>query len=109
MTENKRFIVETDDGLVISIKDNMTKKHIFILACENIDDYENIFDELVNITVQLNKLWEQVLRFESYSRGKLNDLGMIDKIITKTDLDNHNACVSTIRRIDELTNGYGDV
>lgn len=109
MTENKRFTVETDVGFEISIKDNIRKNYLFVVACENIDDYENIINEVMGLTVQLNNLWEQVLRFESYSRGKLNDLAMIDKIITKTDLDNHNACVSAIKRIDELTNGYGDV
>lgn len=109
MSEDKRYTIETDDGLLISIKDNITKRYIFTLACENIDDYENIFDELVSTTLQLNNLWEQVLRFESYSNYKLNDLTMIDNIITKTDLSNHKSCISAIKRIDKLTNGYGDM
>ena len=108
MSENKRFEVETDEGFVISIKDNLTKKYPFSISCESVDDYENLIDEVMNVTVLLNQLWEQTRRFEVYYTDKLNTLKMIDKIVTKTDLNNHTACKSAIKRIDELTNGYGD-
>ena len=63
---------------------------------------------LEETVILLNQLWNQVWRVDTSNISKLNDLGMIDNIITKTDLSSHEDCISAIKRIDEITNGYGD-
>ena len=108
MTENKRFEVETNEGFEVSIKDNLTKKYPFSVSCESVDDYENIINEAMSVGVLLNQLWEQTLRFCRYNTEKLEELGKIDNIVTKTNLENHDECWNALRRIDNITNGYGD-
>ena len=66
MTE-KRFQVETDEGFVVSLKDNLTKKYPFSLACESVDDYKNVIDEVMSCGVLLNQLWKQTRRFEKHN------------------------------------------
>ena len=109
MTEKKRFVIETSNQLELSIKDNITKKYLFSVMCENIDDYENIFDEVKNVRTELNRLWEQILRFDKYNDEKLRMLCKIDNIVAKTNLENHNECWNALIKIDVITNGYGDV
>ena len=106
MTE-KRYEVETE-GFQVSIKDNISKKYPFSVSCESIDDYENIINEAMSICSELNRLWEQTLRFEKYNSEKLESLGKIDNIITKTNIENHSECWTALRKIDAITNGYGD-
>ena len=64
----KRFQVETDEGFVVSLKDNLTKKYPFSLACESVDDYENVIDEVMSCGALLNQLWEQTRRFEKHNQ-----------------------------------------
>jgi len=64
----KRFQVETDEGFVVSLKDNLAKKYPFSLACESVDDYENVIDEVMSCGVLLNQLWEQTQRFEKHNQ-----------------------------------------
>lgn len=107
-----RFDLETDDKFVIRIKDVISKQYIFNINCESVDDLlfrENLIDEVMNCTVQLNRLWEQYLRVKGQHLSNLNNLSMIDKIVTKTDLDSHKSCMSAIKRIDELIKEYGDL
>ena len=68
MTENKRYVVMTDTDLEISLKDNITKKYPFSLICENIDEFEPLLNEVTNVCAELNKNWEQTLRFEGYNQ-----------------------------------------
>lgn len=66
MTENKRYVVITDIDLEVSLKDNITKKYLFSFVCENIDEFEPLLSEVINVCDELNKNWEQTLRFEDY-------------------------------------------
>ena len=68
MTENKRYVVMVDTDLEISLKDNITKKYPFSLVCENIDEFEPLLNEVTNVCEELNKKWEQTLRFEDYNQ-----------------------------------------
>lgn len=68
MTENKRYVVIIDIDLKVSLKDNITKKYPFSLVCENIDEFEPLLNEVINVCAELNKNWEQTLRFEDYNK-----------------------------------------
>lgn len=68
MTENKRYVVITDIDLEVSLKDNITKKYLFSLVYENIDKFEPLLNEVINVCAELNKNWEQTLRFEDYNK-----------------------------------------
>lgn len=68
MTENKRYVIITDTDLEVSLKDNITKKYPFSFVCENIDEFESLLNEVLNVCAELNKNWEQTLRFEDYNK-----------------------------------------
>ena len=68
MTENKRYVVMVDTDFEVSLKDNITKKYPFSLICENIDEFELLLNEVTNVCAELNKNWEQTLRFEGYNK-----------------------------------------
>ena len=57
-----------DTDLEVSLKDNITKKYPFSLICENIDEFEPLLNEVTNVCAELNKNWEQTLRFEDYNK-----------------------------------------
>lgn len=108
MTEKKRFTVETDEGFELSIKDNVGDNYLFSICCESIDYYETILTEVENTVILLNRLWEQILRFDKYNDEKAHLLGKIDNIVTKTNLESHSECWNALIKIDVITNGYGD-
>ena len=65
---DKRYQVETSEWWEISLKDNITKKYPFSLICENLDEFEALLNEVNNVCAELNKNWEQTLRFENYNQ-----------------------------------------
>ena len=73
MTENKRFVSITDIDLEISIKDNLTKKYPFSLVCENLDEFEPLLKEVINVCGEMNKLWEQTQRFEDHNKRLMEE------------------------------------
>lgn len=95
MTENKRFTTDNGSNEDVCLVDNLTGK-----------EYEDNFDDIVDL---MNKLCEQTLRFDKYNDEKLEELRKIDNIVTKTNLGDHGECWNALRRIDNITNGYGDV
>ena len=72
MTE-KRFVSIADTDLEISIKDNLTKKYPFSLVCENLDEFEPLLNEVINICGEMNKLWEQTQRFEDHNKRLMEE------------------------------------
>lgn len=86
MTENKRFELKTNEGFVVSLKDNLTKQYPFSISCECIDDYENVIDEAMSVGVLLNQLWEQALRFDKYNTEKLKKYACHDTLIIIEEL-----------------------
>ena len=83
---SKRFEVETDEGFVVSIKDNLTKKYPFSISCESVDDYENIINEAMSVGVLLNQVWEQTQRFEKHNQRLENENEQLKKIIHIADV-----------------------
>ena len=73
MTENKRFVSITDIDLEISIKDNLTKKYPFSLVCENLDEFDPLLKEVINVCGEMNKLWEQTQRFEDHNKRLMEE------------------------------------
>ena len=100
--KNKRFEVKTDIGFDVSIKDNLAKKYPFAVACECADDYETIIDEAMSVTVLLNQLWNQTLRFEYYSHEHKKE----SQILTEK-LSNAEAHIVALEKIIKtITNDY---
>lgn len=64
---DKRYHVETDQ-FEISLKDNITKKYPFSLVCENLDEFEPLLNEVMNVCADMNRLWEQTQRFENHNQ-----------------------------------------
>ena len=57
-----------DNGLEVSLKDNLAKDFPFIINCENVDDFEILLQEVTNCCNRLNNSWEQTKRFEKYNQ-----------------------------------------
>lgn len=89
MTENKRFVSLADTDLEISIKDNLTKKYPFSLVCENLDEFEPLLNEVINICGEMNKLWEQTQRFEDHNKRLIEENEQLKKEneLLKQDLE----------------------
>lgn len=73
MAKNKRYVVETSISMEVSLKDNLTKKYIFSIICENIDEFEPLITEVMNVCAEMNKLWEQTQRFEDHNKLLMNE------------------------------------
>lgn len=69
----KRFVSITDTDLEISIKDNLTKKYPFSLVCENLDEFEPLLNNVINVCDEMNKLWEQTQRFEDHNKRLMEE------------------------------------
>ena len=88
MTENKRFVSITDIDLEISIKDNLTKKYPFSLVCENLDEFEPLLNEVINVCGEMNKLWEQTQRFEDHNKRLMEENEQLKSEIEKLSYAN---------------------
>lgn len=99
---DKRYEVLVDNGLEISLKDNLTKRFPLVIACENIDDFENILQEVLNCRNELNSNWEQTLRFEQYLK---HNSEMIINYEDKIDeLKNENRLLkATLKQEEEVS------
>ena len=65
MTE--RYVTITNN-FEISLKDNITKRYPFSIICESIDEFESLLNEVTNVCAELNRNWEQTLRFGKYNQ-----------------------------------------
>ncbi len=73
MAKNKRYVVETSNSMEVSLKDNLTKKYIFSIICVNIDEFEPLITEVMNVCAEMNKLWAQVQRFEGHNQRLMEE------------------------------------
>ena len=116
MTE-KRFEVMTDN-FEISIKDKAVRDYPFSIQCENIDEFEPLLQEVMNVNARLNKTWEQTQRFDKYSQEYLQRANQLEdeneqlkQRITELELlnDGLNYALKNIRKIDVEIDVGGDV
>lgn len=71
----ERYLVETDIGLELSIKDSNTDKYPFSLACENLDEFESLVSEVMNVKDLLNEKESEINRLR-YVINVLTDENM---------------------------------
>lgn len=98
----KRYEVLANNDLEISLKDNLTKRFPLVIACENIDDFGNVVQEVLNCCTELNRNWEQTLRFEQYLKHHSEMvLNYEDKI---DELKNENRLLkATLKQEEEVS------
>ena len=80
-----------DNDLTIFLKDKLTQDDLFVITCENIDDFENLLQEVNNYCDRLNELDTKCsyLEKENKSLKKLNNMlegFLLDKGYTFDDI-----------------------
>ena len=58
----ERYEVTTSPGLEVSLKDTVLNNYPFSLACENLDEFEPLITEIINVCGLLNEKESEILR-----------------------------------------------
>lgn len=72
MTEDRYIIVA--NGLELSLKDCIENKYPFSMVCEDIDSFELLLDECMNVKTLLNEKESEIKRLKIFIKRLCGDV-----------------------------------
>ena len=72
MTEDRYIIVAK--GLELSLKDCIENKYPFSIVCEDIDSFESLLDECMNVKTLLNEKESEIKRLKIFIKRLCGDV-----------------------------------